>query len=101
MAVYSNVYRERAIKEFSESLTWYKQRSFQAAENFKLILENTITAKENPYQFKKSYKRFYIVKIKKFPFSIVYFIEEVNQLIVIATIFHNKRNSTKSLDNNQ
>ncbi|MEP6464945.1 MAG: type II toxin-antitoxin system RelE/ParE family toxin [Parafilimonas sp.] len=95
MTAYKIIYRQRAIKEYSESLAWYKKYSFQAAENFKLIIENTVNyIAQNPRSFKNSYKKFYIARTGRFPFIIVFFIED-ERIIVITTIFHNKRNPAK------
>ena len=96
MAVYTITYSHRAIKEFTDSIAWYKKHSFQASENFKIIVENTIEAiAENPHSFKKTYKKFFVVKVKPFPFSIIYFVEEEDHTVVITSIFHNKRNPIK------
>lgn len=96
MSVYLITYRQRATKEYAESTAWYKQHSLQAAENFTLTIENTIAAiAQNPYSYKNSYKTFYEAKAKKISFSIVYLIDETKQLIVITTLFHQKRNPYK------
>jgi len=96
MPTYKIIYRERAIKEYSDSLAWYKKNSFQAAENFQIIISNTVTAiAHDAYSFKNSYKKFYIARTRKFPFTIVFFIEEGDRVIVITSIFHNKRNPIK------
>ncbi len=96
MAVYTIIYCRRAIKEFADPITWYKKHSFQASENFKIIIENAIEAiVENPHSFKKTYKKFFVVKVKTFPFSIIYFVEEEDHKVVITSIFHNKRNPIK------
>lgn len=96
MPVYTNSFRQRALKEYAESTVWYKQHSLKAAENFVATIENTIIAiTQSPYSFKNSYRKFYEAKTNKYPFSIVYFIDESKQIIVLASLFHKKRNPTK------
>jgi plasmid stabilization system protein ParE len=93
---YQISYRSRAVDEYLASLEWYKERSFDAAENFVNAINQTLnTVAEKPTQFKNTYKHFYEVSTKIFPFSIVYFIDEAKRLIVVVSIFHNKRNPRK------
>jgi len=88
MPTYKIIYRERAIKEYSDSLAWYKKNSFQAAENFQIIISNTVTAiAHDAYSFKNSYKKFYIARTRKFPFTIVFFIEEGDKLLLSHQYF--------------
>ncbi len=85
--------RPQAQDEFEESLLWYLDRSISTSENFINQLENTFDRLcKNPFLGKCTYRNFYEIKIKKFPFNVVYFIEEANNQIVIVSIFHDKRN---------
>ena len=42
MPQYKTIYRDRAIKEYTDSLNWYKRYSFEAAENFQITIANTV-----------------------------------------------------------
>jgi plasmid stabilization system protein ParE len=90
---YKLILKKRALKEYNESFSWYGQRSIQAGVNFdtqvKLILAKI---EKQPDLFRKSYKKFREAKTKKFPYSIIYFIDEKENQIVITSIFHQKRN---------
>lgn len=93
MAAYKIAFRKRAYKEYIETISWYKERSLQASENFVTIVGNIlISIAEFPYSYRNNYKHFYEIKTKRFPFTIIYFIDENKKLIVITTIFHQKRN---------
>ncbi|MDB5198332.1 MAG: type toxin-antitoxin system RelE/ParE family toxin [Chitinophagaceae bacterium] len=93
---YKITFRKRAAKEYLESVAWYKSRSLSAAENFVSGIHHALNKIEKqPSQFRKSYKDFYEAKTKKYPFSIVYFIDETKKLIVITSIFHQRRNPEK------
>ncbi|HEX3023656.1 MAG TPA: type II toxin-antitoxin system RelE/ParE family toxin [Chitinophagaceae bacterium] len=90
---YQISFRKRAAAEYLESVVWYKERSQEAAKDFIKAINNKIDEIENkPDFFRKTYKQFHEAKTLKFPFSIVYFIDEKKKLIVITSIFHQKRN---------
>jgi plasmid stabilization system protein ParE len=96
---YNISFRKRATKEYPESIAWYKDRSLQAAEIFVVSIQQTLNKIEKqPSQFRKSYKNFYEAKTKRYPFSIVYFIDDMKNLIVITSIFHQKRNPEKKFE---
>jgi mRNA-degrading endonuclease RelE of RelBE toxin-antitoxin system len=86
-------FRKRALKEYLDAAEWYKERSLQASENFISIIEEALQEiKSNPDHFQKIYKNFRQIKAKKYPFSIVYFIDEKTQTVIVTTYFHHKRN---------
>ena len=90
---YTISFRKRAAKEYLNTLSWYKERSLQAADNFVLAVSETLNKIEDqPDRFRKTYKNYHEAKIKKYPFSIVYFIDEKKQIIIVTTLFHQKRN---------
>ena len=99
---YKIVYRKRAVEEYLSSLLWYKNRSLYAAEQFADSFDVAIKMiAENPERFRNTYKDFYEAQLKKFPFSIVYFIDKLQQSIVITSVFHHKRNPRKKFRDNQ
>ncbi len=93
---YTIRFRKRATKEYLGAIAWYKERSLQAAEKFVSIVPLTLNEIERrPEYFRKKYKHFHETKTKRYPFAIVYFIDEAKQFIVITTLFHQKRNPEK------
>ena len=85
--------------EYQDSILWYLERSVSTAENFISQVENTLDLLcENPFLGKCTYRNIYELKVKKFPFNIVYFIEEANNQIVVVSIFHDKRNPEKKFN---
>ena len=90
------ILHESAQSDYEASLKWYKERSQQAAENFVIAVDHGLQLIcDNPTRWRNKYKRFYELNLKKFPFTIVYAIEEEQQLIVIVAIYHHKRNPKK------
>jgi plasmid stabilization system protein ParE len=97
--MYTITLRKRAAKEYLEAIAWYKERSLPAAENFvKEVNEAFIKIESEPAAYKNIYKHFYEIKLRKYPYAIVYFIDEGDSRIVISTIFHYKRNPKKKFD---
>ena len=93
---YKSIFSERAAKEYFDAIAWYKKRSLQAAGNFVSFVRQTLDEIEGqPDHFRLTYKNYHEAKIKKYPFSIVYFIDKKEQVVVITTIFHHKRNPRK------
>ena len=91
--IYKTSFRKRAVKEYLNAIHWYKERSLQAAENFVMNMQNTLNEIENnPDRPPLIYKNYRERKIKKYPFKIIYFIDEKNKYIVVTTLFHSKRN---------
>lgn len=93
---YTITFRERASREYLDALLWYKARSVNTAERFVKAIDETLgNVIVNPARFRNTYKNFYEATVKKFPFSIVYFIDEIEKRIVIVSVFHFRRNPVK------
>jgi plasmid stabilization system protein ParE len=91
--LYKVNFRKRAAKEYIEAITWYKERSLQAAENFINVVRQTLhEIEDQPDHFRIIYKNYHEAKTKRYPYSIVYFIDEKKQSVIIMTLFHHKRN---------
>ena len=74
---YTIAYQERAILEYEMSMEWYRLRSERAAVNFEIAVKAKVNLlRAAPDSFKKTYRQFREVALNKYPFSIVYFVEE-------------------------
>ena len=90
---YTISYQERAIVEYETAMEWYRLRSEQAAVNFEIAIKEKIDPlRATSGTFKRSYKQFHEVSLKRYPFSIVYLIDEKRKTVIISSIFHHKRN---------
>ncbi|MBD0367999.1 MAG: type II toxin-antitoxin system RelE/ParE family toxin [Flavisolibacter sp.] len=73
-----------------------RERSKQASENFEAAVDERINLlRSQPDRYKKSYKQFHEVDLKKFPYSILYLINEKEKQVVISSIYHHRRNPEK------
>lgn len=89
---YTVRYQSKARKEYQSALDWYREKSIDAAVNFSLALKERVDLLlKQPDRFGKIHKDFREVKLKKYPFKIIYFIDESKSLVVISSIFHQKR----------
>ena len=90
---YSHIFDSVAAKEYEEAFKWYEERSFFAADNFLLAVENAIhLICANPHRYRNTYKSLRELTVKKYPFNLVYFIDENKKLIIIVSLYHHKRN---------
>ncbi len=94
--VYKITLRKRAAKEYLEALIWYNEQGLLAAENFRKAVNEAFSKIEaKPDHYRNSYKHFHELKLSRYPFSLVYFIDKEKSTIVITTIFHQKRTPIK------
>lgn len=94
--MYKITLRKRAVKEYLEAIIWYKERSVQAAENFVKSVNKAFAYIEvSPQNYRIIFSHFHEIQLQKYPYTIVYFIDNDKNSIVITAIFHYKRNPKK------
>jgi toxin ParE1/3/4 len=84
--------QSQADDEFAESAMWYllEEQSPQSAERFEEeVAEAYREIQKTPNRFPARKNGLRAWPLKKFPFSILYFIE--SDEIVVASIYHHKR----------
>ena len=91
---YSYEFARAANEEYKDAVQWYSEKSLSAAENFIESVEHAIILIcEHPERWRNLYKHFYELNVKKYPYNIIYSIEE--ELISIQSIYHHSRNPKK------
>lgn len=86
----------RAQEELEGSLLWYKERSEIASLRFKLDLERQFKRiKDSPRSYQNTFGDFYQIHLQKYPFTVVYSIEDNDKTVLVGSIFHQKRNPNK------
>jgi len=94
--VYTYLFNEEAQIEYETSLEWYAERSLKAATSFVVEVDKTlILICTYPNRWKNSYKNFHELQLKKYPFTIIYTVEEEKNLVIVSSVFHHKRNPRK------
>lgn len=92
---YKIIVSPRAQKEIENAIDYYALYSADAPRNFITILKDTYgTLSTTPF-FKVQYKNIRALKIKKFPYSLYFVINEEQNTVRILSCFHNKRNPNK------
>lgn len=93
---YSYILLEPAQEEYESSVRWYVIKSEQSAVNFIRAIDVTLESICNfPTRWRNKYKNFFELGVKKYPFTIIYTIDNQNKLIIVHSIFHHKRNPLK------
>lgn len=85
----------RAQKEIENAIDFYALHSNLAPENFIAALNEAYASLEISSFSRIVYKNVRILKLRKFPYSLFYVIDESRNSIQILACFHNKRNPTK------
>lgn len=87
---------KEAQQEYEEALYWYLERSFNAAENFVNAIDSTLSLICNhPFRWRNEVEDYYELNLKKYPFTVIYKIEPVDNLIIVTSIYHHKRTPVK------
>jgi len=75
---YSIFYQQKAVDEYEEAVTWYKERSIQAAANFETAVKEKIDVlRSKATHYRKTHKEFREIKLHKYPFNIIYLVDEI------------------------
>ncbi len=90
--MYAVSYRPKARNDYDRAIDWYGERSKAAAENFITVVEEkTNSISLHPKKYRKSYREYHETSTRIYPYSIVYFIDELSMTVVIVRIYHHKR----------
>jgi toxin ParE1/3/4 len=93
---YKIIISPRAQKEIENAVDYYSLYSDDAPKHFIYSLQNAYkTLTVNPF-FRIWYREIRAFKIKRFPYSLFFIIDEEQETIKILSCFHNKRNPSKT-----
>jgi plasmid stabilization system protein ParE len=90
--IYKYIYDPVALSEYRDAVLWYDDRSGVVAERFILAIKERIKdICTNPLRYRNTYTHFRETSLKKYPYSIVYFVDEPLKTVVITSVYHHKR----------
>lgn len=90
------VLHKSAQEDYEKSLKWYLKKSLKAAEGFVEAVDFALLKIcSHPKRWRNTYKHYYELGLKKYPFVIIYSIEEEMNTILVWKIYHYKRNPKK------
>ena len=88
---YQVITSPRAKKEIANALDYYNLYSNETPINFINALEDCYhLLADNPF-YRVSYKNIRVLKLKKFPYSLYFKVNEDRQVVRVLACFHNKR----------
>lgn len=84
---------QEVLVDVDEILFWYKLHSEELSKEFyKYLMFGLNSILKNPNSYQPILKNVRRCLIKKFPYSIVYKLDDRKSLIVIVSVYHNSRN---------
>jgi plasmid stabilization system protein ParE len=94
--MYHITLRPVAAQEYEDAIKWYVERSTLASEKFVEAVNNLLdNISRNPQRYRNLFKNYHEASTRKYPYSIVYIIDEAHRKIVIVAVYHHKRNPKK------
>ncbi len=88
-----------AAREYEDALNWYEQKNIIAADNLIVAVQDAITAVcTNPNRYRNLHKNLRELTLKKYPYNLIYFIDENKKLITVISLYHHKRNPMGKYD---
>ena len=84
---------DTAITDLQESYDWYEERTTGLGEEFaEEVDEYLFLVANTPYHFAVQFSEKYrFAALHRFPFRIVYYIDEEPKIIFVTAIFHTSR----------
>lgn len=89
------VIEKRALEDVQKAIDYYDEQQVGLGGKFITTLDKHISALENNpfYQFR--YKDYRALPIKRFPYLILFFIQESTDTIYITAVFHTRQDTNK------
>ena len=82
-----------AATEYEDAFIWYQEKSSIAAESLIVAVQEAIEAIcLNPYRYRNTHINLRELSLKKYPYNLIYFIDENKKLITVISLYHHKRN---------
>lgn len=79
--IYNYFFEEKAQEEYEDALFWYLTASEKVADNFVSAIDNTLQLIcEHPKRWRNEYKDYFELSLKKFPYKIIYWINEEKKI---------------------
>lgn len=89
------VIEKRALKDVQKAIDYYDGQLVGLGKKFNSVLDKHITAiATNPF-YQLRYKDYRALPIKKYPYLILFYINETSGTVYITAIFHTKQHTTK------
>ena len=86
-------FEPKASDEYESAFKWYEERSIVAADNFIVLVQKAIDSIcDYPYSDRITYKNLGEISLKRYPYNLIFQIDEAKKVIIVFSLFHQKRN---------
>lgn len=93
--LFTVVIEKRALKDAQKAINYYDEQLIGLGEKFNKALDKHIaTIGKNPF-YQLRYKDYRALPIKKFPYIIVFYVNENTNTVFISAVFNAKQNPKK------
>lgn len=92
---YKVIVSARAQKEIENAIDFYLLYSVDAPVNFVSALKIAYQSLEKDPHFRLRYKNVRALKLKKFPYSLYFVVNDEKRTVKVLSCFHTKRNPRK------
>jgi len=84
----------QAENELSDSYDWYEKQQIGLGDKFFNEINHYLNLLENnPYHFPVKYSDdLHSISVRKFPFLIIFWVDDINQTVFVVSVFHTSRN---------
>ena len=90
------ILHDGAQQEYEKVIKWYLKRSLNAAEGFVEAIDIALKqACSHPTRWRNTYKHYYELGLKKYPYVLIYSIEAEIHTIAVWKFYHKKRDPKK------
>jgi plasmid stabilization system protein ParE len=90
---YQYFFNPQASNEYESTFKWYEGRSTVAADNLIIAVQNAIdNICNHPYSYRLTYKNLRETSLKKYPYNLIFKIDESKKVVIIISLYHHKRN---------
>jgi len=82
----------QAEDELSEAYDWYEEQLTGLGNKLYIEVSHLLNLIEtNPYYYPVKYGDLHSAVLNKFPYLIIYWVDEVNNKVIIISVFHTSR----------
>lgn len=87
------IFHEEADREYIEAFCWYELQKTGLGDEFRLAVDDALQKITfNPGFFGFSQRPFREISVNRFPYTIVFLLENSKEIVFISAIYHTARN---------
>lgn len=93
---YSYIFHEKAQNQYEEIVQWYLEQSPKAALGFVEAIDFALLQIcKYPVRWRNTYRHFHEISLRKYPYTLIYAIDNANKTAIVYKVFHHKQHPGK------